>query len=140
MNATQFKTIRNSLSQKYFLHLESNPTGKHIKDIEYNKRKYELHCTDVLTQNNNVYKFYNLPYKRDSLQTQSVYLITLNDRVIYAYECNIFAPASDAWHTLTNVQFSHYTGGNRVYKSNCKTKWISYCFGKELNCKVINKR
>lgn len=45
------------------------------------------------------------------------YIITLNNRVIYVVESNIFAYASKAFTILTEIFFSHYHEGNRHYIS-----------------------
>lgn len=83
--------------------------NKQLKSIDLNKQY-------TLTKDKNVYCLY-AEYTRLS---QCLYVITLNDNVIYYVFSSIYAPAIDAWYELTEIK--HGYGVNK--RTGCWT-WAS---------------
>lgn len=85
--------------------------NKQLKSIDLNKQY-------TLTKGKNVYCLY-AEYTRNS---QCLYIITLNDKVIYYVYSSIYAPAIDAWHELTEVAHGYDKSNNK--RGGCWT-WTS---------------
>jgi hypothetical protein len=115
MNKHQFRAIRHSFERdkiylkggEYHNDLLDHPLMRtKVEDIVLNGKKVnkkDIRVQYELTKGKNVYKTYSFDYKHTS---QYLYIITLNDRIIYWTTSSIFRPASDSFHILTEVY--HY--------------------------------
>ncbi len=114
MNQIQFRAIRNSF-QRDIMYIKGSGYGgdgiiefplmrKSINDdITFKGRKVKYNDISLgytLTKDTNVYKIYFIGFDN---KVSTLYIITLNDRIIYWTESSIYAPASDAFHALTEV-------------------------------------
>lgn len=77
---------------------------KSISDIVINGKKLNLSKDRpheyTIWKCNNVYKLYSF---MNNSHSETLYIITKNSKIIYWCTSNIFAPASSAWHILTEV-------------------------------------
>lgn len=130
MNKHQFRAIRNSLQRdeiylkgtEYNNNLIDYPImGKTINDIVIRGKKVSksmLYIAYTLIKGKNTYKSYSIDYSHSS---QTMYVITLNDKIIYWTTSSIFAPANAAWHILTEV----FHGYGTDVRNGCWT-WKSH--------------
>lgn len=89
---------------------------KTVNDIKFTKRcnKQVLLSYEIITKGKN-FKLYSIDWGHTS---QSLYVITADDKIIYYTFCSIFAPANSAWHTLTEVFFiGHNEDSNWMWGS-----------------------
>lgn len=109
MNKYQIRAIRNSFNRDIIytdprwnnLLFKEPIMRKRIEDIRFTRcEKPEIYHQYTLEKDKNVYKMYFISYNHTS---QDVFVITLNDRIIYWISSIIYAPASAAWHILTEV-------------------------------------
>lgn len=106
MNKHQFRVLRNTLKREqyvYYKEIYDLPfTRKKILDLRFNNKKpYYIGLQYQLTKGPNVYGLYSIYFTKD--QSKTLYIITKNDIIIYWISSNIFAPASAAWHLITEV-------------------------------------
>ena len=109
MNRHQIRAIRSSFARDmnysdstWNYHILKEPImRKRIEDIRFVKCKNPvIYHQYTIEKSNNVFKMYFVDYNHTY---QDVYVITLNDRIIYWTVSSIYAPASAAWHVLTGV-------------------------------------
>lgn len=108
MNKHQIRCLRSAIlndRNKYYHDRFSLPfLRKSILEIEISNKKInvkkQVNHLYRLWKKENVYDLYSVEYNHTS---QTLYLITKNDKIIYWKTSSIFAPASAAWHLLTEV-------------------------------------
>ena len=121
MNRHQFRTLRNAISRDRnsnyyteFKKFELPFLRKKITEIKIGGKKInfekEVCFLYRLTKGKNTYDFFSVDIKSSTL-----YIITKNDLIIYWVESNIFAPASSAFHFLTEV-YHGYRDNEPIYQ------------------------
>lgn len=123
MNRHQIRAIRHGLERDKIFSvglgwnndlIREPIMGKTIQDIKLCKPVKDFLCDPqyILTKGTNTYKIYSLDYNHTS---QTFYVITKNDKIIYWTTSSIYAPASSAFHILTEV-YHGYREDHAVYK------------------------
>lgn len=106
MNQYQFKCIKATLEREknswYNEYFSLPLVRKEISDLIIRGRK--ISTRDVLHsyrlyRGNSIFDLYIVDIKLSS----DLYIITVNNKIIYWIKSSIFAPASNAWHILTRV-------------------------------------
>jgi len=109
MNKYQYRCIKESLIRdKYLTNLLLEPImGKTIDDIKFKFKDFEEVPMYHLTKGNHTY---TLRSYGNSRITESLYVITHNDKIIYYKTSPIFVEASSAWHMITAVYHGYKAG------------------------------
>lgn len=89
-------------------------------------KKHNINPDYELKKGDNIYILYTINFGHTS---QTMWIITKNNIIIYYCFSSIFAPASSAWHILTEVYHGYGTG----MRSSCWT-WQSAI---DFNCKYL---
>jgi hypothetical protein len=122
MNRHQFRTLRNAFyrdkNNSYYTglkKLELPFLRRKITEIKIGGKKINFE-KDVcflyrLTKSDNTYDFFSVEFKG----TETLYIITKNDLIIYWVTSSIFAPAIDAFHLLTEV-YHGYRDKDAIYQ------------------------
>ena len=118
----QFRAIkRGFLNDQIFTrndcmgYLKSPIMGKPVNGIQYTTtKKANLLKSLELTTKNTAFKLYVIEFGHVS---QGHFVITYNDKILYHCFSSIFAPASSAWHTLTEVYHGYGKTSNWLWFS-----------------------
>ncbi len=87
--------------------------GKRIADVKFSKCKSpDISVSYKATTKGKCFILYNIHFGHTS---QTMYVITMDDRIIYYTFSSTFASASSAWKTLTELYFFGY---------NKKMSWV----------------
>lgn len=88
--------------------------GKNISDIKFkDKKKHPPRRSQYITTKGKLFELWRI----DGHLSNTLYVITIDKKIVYYTFCSIFAPASSAFHTLTEVYFLTYINGSPVYAS-----------------------
>lgn len=123
MNYVQIRAIKNSFQRDEIYRkgsgynnnlLETGIMGKNISDVQFVNKENKLRSMYTLTKGKNVYRLLTSMNER----ARDIYVITLNEIVIYWVISNIFCEASDAFHALTEVY-------HRYRDNTSSWQWVS---------------
>lgn len=88
--------------------------GKVISDIKFkDKQKHPPRRSEYITTKGKLFELWRI----DGHLSNTLYVITIDKKIVYYTFCSIFAPASSAFHTLTEVYFLTHTNGSPLYAS-----------------------
>lgn len=88
--------------------------GKTLQDIKFtDKHKPDIHRSQYITTKGKLFELWRI----DGGNPNTLYVITIDGKICYYTFCSIFAPASSAFHTLTEVYSLTYINGCPVYAS-----------------------
>lgn len=128
MNRHQIRTLRNAIlrdrNSNYhtvFKKFELPFLRKKITEIKIGGKKINFD-KDVcflyrLTKGDNTYDLFSVEFKGSGTlySSETLYIITKNDLIIYWVTSSIFAPAIDAFHLLTEV-YHGYRDKDAIYQ------------------------
>jgi len=143
MNKYQFRAIRNSFQRDIMFVNDSGYGGegiidnpimrKTINDVTIKGKRLTnktLFHSYTLWKGKNVYKEYTITTNRSS----NIYIITLNDKIIYWTPSPIYAPAFAAWHVLTEVYHGYRKNtGCQQWKSASDFDCINHFWDRHSN-------
>ena len=86
--------------------------GKSLSDIEFiDKRKPDIRKSSYITTKGKLFELWRIGGE----EAQTMYIITVDGKIYYYTFCSIFAPASSAFETLTEVYYTNHIDGSPIY-------------------------
>jgi hypothetical protein len=111
--------------------------GKNIHDIKFkDKKKHPPRRSEYITTKGKLFELWRI----DGHESNTLYVITIDSKIVYYTFCSIFAPASSAFHTLTEVYFLTYINGCPVYASLNEATYFNVLWEPHPDSKQIVKR
>lgn len=111
--------------------------GKNINDIKFiDKKEHTPRRSEYITTKGKLFELWRI----DGDQPNTLYVITIDKKIVYYTFCSIFAPASSAFNTLTEVYYLTYINGCPVYASLNEATYFNVLWEPHPDSKQTVKR